>query len=221
MLEWMSKGGPLMWFILVNAIIAVAVFFERWFYLHRAQIHTGDFVDGICNSLRRGNFIDAIATCDETPGPVARVVRAALVNHDRSRDEIREAVQDVARTEVAHLERRLVVLATIAQITPLIGFLGTVLGMIQMFKDIQAAQLPSPGQLAGGVWEALITTAGGLVVAVPAYVVYNYLVSRVQNLVLDMEKAANEITGFLTRSVGSNPIEEPIVLITKQKTSGV
>jgi len=221
MLEWMTKGGPLMWFILVSALIAVAVFVERLFYLHRAQIHAADFVNGIRNSLKRGNLIEANATCEETTGPVAQVVKAAIMHHDRSRDEMREAVQDVARTEVAHMERRLVVLATIAQITPLIGFLGTVLGMIQMFKDIQAAQLPSPGQLAGGVWEALITTAGGLVVAVPVYVAYNYLVSRVQNLVLDMEKAANEIVGFLTRSGGNGSIEEPIVLMTKQKSGGV
>jgi biopolymer transport protein ExbB len=220
MMEWMTKGGPLMWFILVSAIIAVAVFVERLYYLHRAQIHTADFVNGIRNSLKRGNLIEAEANCNETAGPVAAVVRAAILNHDRSRDEMREAVQDVARTEVAHLERRLVVLATIAQITPLIGFLGTVLGMIQMFKDIQAAQLPSPGQLAGGVWEALITTAGGLVVAVPVYVAYNYLVSRVQNLVLDMEKGANEIVGFLARANSGNPVEEPIVLLTKQKGGG-
>ena len=222
MLEWMSKGGPLMWFILVNAIIAVAVFFERLFHFHRAHIHTTDFANGIRNSLKRGNISEAIATCDETAGPVAQVVRAAVVNHDRSRDEIREAVQDVARTEIARLERRLVVLATIAQVTPLIGFLGTVFGMIQMFREIQTVTLPSPGQLAGGVWQALLTTAGGLVVAVPSYVAYNYFVSRVQQLVLDMEKAANEIVNFLTRrSEVDEPPNEPIVLEAKQKAGGV
>jgi biopolymer transport protein ExbB len=195
----MSQGGPLMWLILALALVAVAVFLEKLFHFHRAQINEVDFVNGIRNSLKRGNMIEAIAVCDETPGPVAQVVKAGIVNHDRSRDEMREAMQDAGRTEVARLERRLVVLATIAQITPLIGFLGTVFGMIQMFKVIQEAQLPSPGQLAGGVWQALYTTAGGLVVAVPTYIAYNYLVSRVQNLVLDMEKAANEIAGFLSR----------------------
>ena len=199
MLSFMSQGGPLMWLILALALVAVAVFLEKLFHFHRAQINEVDFVNGIRNSLKRGNMIEAIAVCDETPGPVAQVVKAGIVNHDRSRDEMREAMQDAGRTEVARLERRLVVLATIAQITPLIGFLGTVFGMIQMFKVIQEAQLPSPGQLAGGVWQALYTTAGGLVVAVPTYIAYNYLVSRVQNLVLDMEKAANEIAGFLSR----------------------
>src|ERR1041384_648759 len=154
MLSFMSQGGPLMWLILALALVAVAVFLEKLFHFHRAQINEVDFVNGIRNSLKRGNMIEAIAVCDETPGPVAQVVKAGIVNHDRSRD----AMQDAGRTEVARLERRLVVLATIAQITPLIGFLGTVFGMIQMFKVIQEAQLPSPGQLAGGVWQALYTT---------------------------------------------------------------
>jgi biopolymer transport protein ExbB len=199
MLKWMMLGGPLMWLILFNALVAVGIFLDRLFHYHRAQIHAGDFVNGIRNSLKRGNVIEAIATCDETAGPVAQVVKAAVTAHDRSREEIREVVQDVARTEVARLEKRLVVLATVAQITPLLGFLGTVFGMIQMFRVIQDATLPSPGQLAGGVWTALLTTAGGLMVAVPSYVAYNYLVSRVQYLVLDMEKAANEILSFLAR----------------------
>jgi biopolymer transport protein ExbB len=210
MLSFMSQGGPLMWLILALALVALTVFLERLFHFHRRQINATDFVNGIRNSLKRGNIIEAEATCNETPGPVAQVVKAAVVYHDRPRDEIREVVQDVARTEVARLERRLVVLATIAQITPLIGFLGTVFGMIQMFKVIQEAQLPSPGQLAGGVWQALYTTAGGLVVAVPTYIAYNYLVSRVQNLVLDMEKAANEIVGFLSRRGPADDADEPI-----------
>ena len=195
----MSKGGWLMWLILFNGLLAGLIFLERFLHFHRAQIHATDFVNGIRNALTRGNYREATATCDETAGPVAQVVKTAIVTRVRTRDEIREAVEETAHTEVAHLERRLVVLATIAQVTPLIGFLGTVMGMIQMFRVIQEAQLPSPGQLAGGVWVALLTTAGGLVVAVPTYVAYNILVSRVQHLVLDMEKAATDIIGFLMR----------------------
>jgi biopolymer transport protein ExbB len=197
--SFMSQGGLLMWLIAFLGLVAFVTFLEKLFHFHRAQINTTDFVNGIKNALRRGNVNEAIALCDETPGPVPAVVKAGIANLDRTREEIREAMEDVARSEIARLERRLVVISTIAQITPLIGFLGTVLGMIQMFKVIQEAQLPSPGQLAGGVWQALYTTAGGLIVAVPAYIGYNYLVSRVQHLVLDMEKAANEIINFLTR----------------------
>jgi biopolymer transport protein ExbB len=213
-----AKGGPLMWFILVGAVLAVAVFFERFFHYHRAQIHANDFVNGILNSLRRGNTAEAIDTCDDTAGPVAQVVKAAVVNHDRARDEIREAVMDAARTEVTRLERNLPILVTIAQIAPLLGFLGTVTGMIKIFMVIERTQLASPGQLAGGVWEALLTTAGGLVVAIPSYVAYNYLVSRVQNLVVDMEKAANEILAYLARREDRAPLDEPIVLAERQKS---
>lgn len=188
-----------MWLILLNGIIAIGIYLEKWFSYHRAHINTTDFLNGIRNALKRGNVTESVALCDETPGPVAEVVKAGINNRERPREEIREAMEDAARVEIARLERRLVVLATIAQITPLLGFLGTVFGMITMFKVIQLQQLPSPGQLAGGVWEALLTTAGGLVVAVPTYVGYNYLVSRVQNIVLDMERAANEMISFLTR----------------------
>lgn len=199
MLTVMTKGGPLMWFILISAILAIAVFFERLYRYHTAQIHTNDFINGILNSLRHGNVKEAIDTCRNTAGPVAEVVMAAVNNHDRTRDEIREAVQDTARTEVTRLERHLPMLITIAQITPLFGFLGTVVGMISVFRVIEQTQATTAGQLAGGVWQALLTTAGGLVVAIPSYIAYNYLVSRVQNLVLDMEKAANEIMQYLMR----------------------
>jgi biopolymer transport protein ExbB len=204
MLTLMLKGGPLMWVIALLGLIALIIFLERLLLYHRSQIHALDFASGVRNALRRGNVPEAIAICDETAGPVARIVKTVVTLRHLLPNEIREAVQDTARAEVARLEKRLVVLATIAQIAPLIGFLGTVMGMIQMFRVIQDAQLPSPGQLAGGVWVALLTTAAGLAVAVPTYVGYNYLVSRVQQLVLDMEKAANEIVNHLTRR------EEPL-----------
>jgi biopolymer transport protein ExbB len=166
-----------------------------------------DFASGVRNALRRGNIPEALAICDETAGPVARVVKTIVTLHRLPVGEIREAAQDAAREEIARLEKRLVALATIAQIAPLIGFLGTVMGMIQMFREIQDKVLPSPGQLAGGVWVALLTTAAGLAVAVPSYVGYNYLVSRTRNLVLDMEKAANEIINHLTRGDTGSPTQ--------------
>ena len=199
MLTLMEQGGPLMWLILFSAIVAFAIFSERFLYYHRAHINATDFVNGIRNALKRGNVAESLALCDEAPGPVAQVVKAGIENRQLNREDLREAMQDSARIEIARLERRLVVLATIAQIAPLIGFLGTVAGMISTFKVMQVTMQSAPGQLAGGVWQALLTTAGGLVVAIPAYVGYNYLVSRMQSLVLDMEKAANEIVNFLTR----------------------
>jgi biopolymer transport protein ExbB len=208
MFTLMLKGGPLMLVIAVLGAIALIIFLERLLLYHRSQIHALDFAGGVRNALRRGNVPEAIAICNETAGPVALVVKTIVTLHHLPIAEIREAVQDAGRAEVARLEKRLVALATIAQIAPLVGFLGTVMGMIQMFREIQDKVLPSPGQLAGGVWVALLTTAAGLVVAVPSYVGYNYLVSRVQHLVLDMEKAANEILNYLSRR-DESPAAQP------------
>ncbi|MCX7915305.1 MAG: MotA/TolQ/ExbB proton channel family protein [Verrucomicrobiae bacterium] len=205
MWEFLSKGGPLMWLIAACSVVAIGYFFDRLFHFHRATIDTRDFVAGIRNLLQRGQTAEALAMCDDTPGPVAQVVKTAVLNHQRPREELREAIQDVARVEVARLERGLVVIATVAQIAPLLGFLGTVTGMIRMFMVIQQAPLPNPGDLAGGIWEALLTTAAGLAVAIPTYLAYNFLVTRVQNLVLDMERAANEIVAAVGTMSGSKP----------------
>ncbi|MCS7049867.1 MAG: MotA/TolQ/ExbB proton channel family protein [Verrucomicrobiae bacterium] len=205
MWEFLSKGGPLMWLIAACSVVAIGYFFDRLFHFHRATIDTRDFVAGIRNLLQRGQTAEALAMCDDTPGPVAQVVKTVVLNHQRPREELREAIQDVARVEVARLERGLVVIATVAQIAPLLGFLGTVTGMIRMFMVIQQAPLPNPGDLAGGIWEALLTTAAGLAVAIPTYLAYNFLVTRVQNLVLDMERAANEIVAAVGTMSGSKP----------------
>jgi biopolymer transport protein ExbB len=207
MLTLISKGGPLMWLILFSGLVAAMTFLERLLHYHRAQINQGDFVTGIRNALSRGNIPESLALCDETPGPVAQVVRVGVLNHNHSRDEIREAMQDAGRSEVVKLERNLPILATVAQVTPLMGFLGTVLGMMAAFQVIEPGGLANPGQLARGVWEALLTTAGGLIVAIPTYVAYNYLVIRLQNLVLDMEKSANAMLNLLThRDNGVPPV---------------
>jgi biopolymer transport protein ExbB len=139
-----------------------------------------------------------VAVCDETPGPVAHIVKAGILKHDRPKEEIKETIQDAGQHEIPRLEKNLSVLATIAHISPLLGLLGTVLGMIAAFQRIQAESgRVNAGDLAGGIWEALITTAAGLSVAIPTYVAYNYLVSRVNALVLDMEKSATEVVDLL------------------------
>jgi biopolymer transport protein ExbB len=143
---------------------------------------------------------------------VAQVVKMAILKHDRPRDEIRETIEDVGLVEVPRLEKNLVTLATIAHVSPLIGLLGTVLGFIQAFQAIQEKGQPVlAGDIAGGTWEALLCTAGGLIVAIPAYIGYNYLVSRVDAIVLDMEKCATEMVNyFAARELGepSKPNDE-------------
>ena len=194
-----QEGGLVMWIILAGGGIALFVFLERFFHVHRAKIKTDDFLKGICNILRHGNINEAISICDDTPGPAACIVRNAILHSDQSREVIAQTIDAVALTEIARMERRFGVLATIAQIAPLMGVLGTVLGMIQTLLVIQQkAPLVQIGDLAGGIWQALLTTAAGLVVAMFSYIGYNLLVSKVDVIALDMEWAAGEICAFFS-----------------------
>ena len=190
-----------MWLLLGVGAVAGAVFWERFLHYHRAQINSTEFLTGVRNVIRRANIVEALSICDATPGPVARLVKTAILNRDRGREGIREILAETGGQEVPRLEEKLNLLATLAQISPLLGLLGTVLGFIRVFSVLQAeGPYAHAGLLAGGVWEALISTAMGLAVAIPAYAGYNYLVSRVNNIVLDMEKAATEILNIVTES---------------------
>lgn len=194
-----------MWVLLVCSLLAVVVFFERMFHLHRAQIRSNDFLKGIYNILLRRNIAEAVSICEETPGPEAHIVRAAILHHDEDKQSIRQAIEEAGLAEVPRLERHLNVLATIAQITPLIGLLGTVLGMMHALMAIeQHAPLVHPGVLASGVWQALISTAAGLSVAIPTYAAYNFLMSRIESILLDMERTSSEIFTVLTSRDGHN-----------------
>lgn len=198
MLDLMHLGGPVMWIILTCSLLGGIIFLERLLHLHRAQINADEFLRGIYNILRRQNIAEAVSICEETPGPVAYIVRTAVLHKGESREAIAEAVQQAGLAEVPRLERNLNMLLTIAQISPLIGLLGTVLGMIQVLTRIEAAApLVHAGDLGQGLWQALITTAAGLAVAIPTYTAYNFLVGRVEAVVLDMERASGEIVAFL------------------------
>jgi biopolymer transport protein ExbB len=199
-----QKGGPIMIPIILGSVLALAIVIERLFHLHRAQIDTEKFMLGIKNILKKGNIVEAVSICETTPGPIARILKEGIVKHDRSKEEIKEAIEEAGLHEVPRLEKNLTVLITLAHIEPLLGLLGTVTGMINCFMQIQRLQgVVNPSDLAGGIWEALITTAAGLVVAIPVYVAYNYLVSRVEGFVLDMEKSANQLVRILQEEAPS------------------
>lgn len=192
----------MMYLIIIASILAFGVVIERIYHLNKARIDAGKFMDGIINVLKRNKIIEAIEICNSTPGPIAHIVKAGILKHDRSKPEIREAVEEAARLEIPRMEKHLPVLATIAHIAPLLGLVGTVTGMIKSFQVIQqkaAAMVPvNPGDLAGGIWEALLATLAGLAVAIPTYVAYNYLVSQVDNLVYDMETSATDLVNLLS-----------------------
>jgi len=193
-----TNGGPVIWLILAASAVAVVVFIQRVLHYHRAQINSMEFLNGVRNVLKRENVVEALSICDATPGPVARLVKVAILNREKGREGVREALEEAGLVEVPPLEDKLNLLATIAQITPLMGLLGTVLGFIKIFTTLQNSQtLANLQDVSGGVWEALICTAAGLAVAIPCYAAYNYLVSRVNAIVLDMEKAATEIVNIV------------------------
>ncbi len=196
-----GPGGIVIVFIIICSVLALFIIVERLLHLHRAQINVPEFLRGLTNVLKRNNVVEAIAICDETPGPVAHVLRAAILRCDQDESSLRHAVEEASLSEVPRLEKNLKVLATIAHITPLLGLLGTVLGMIGLFQTMeQAGPLVDTSLLAQHIWQALLTTATGLTVAIPAHAFYNLLVSKISGLCLDMDKAASEIIYFLTHT---------------------
>jgi biopolymer transport protein ExbB len=205
--EIIFKGGILMWPIIVCSVIALAITIERFWMLRRATIDTRDFMDQMRTILRQNRFQEAIDFCDHTDRPIARIMKAGLLKHNRPKDDIREAIEDAGHLEIPRLERYLSALATCATIAPLLGLLGTVAGMIKAFDQIQHKQgQVNPSDLAEGISNALVTTAGGLAVAIPTLVIYNYFVSRVDNMVLEMEISSSELIEILTKDRGEHEI---------------
>ena len=195
----LAHGGVMLWLILMASAVAIAVVIERLLHYHRAQINSTEFLIGVKNVLKRDNVVEALSICDATPGPVARLVKAAILARDRGRDGVREALEEAGLMEVPRLEQKLNLLATIAQISPLMGLLGTVMGFIRIYGIMEEqGQYAQGGMLSGGIWQALICTAAGLAVSIVAYAAYNYLVSRVNSIVLDMEKTSTEVLNLVT-----------------------
>lgn len=206
MLDWTIKGGPVMIPILLCSILAFAIIIERFIYLQRAKIDTKKFMEDISAALKRNRIMEAIDMCEQTPGPIANVLKAGILRHDRTRHEIREAIEDAGLHEIPRLEKNIGLLATIAHISPLLGLLGTVTGMVKAFQIVQekstALNPVSPGDLAGGIWEALITTVVGLIVAIPTLAAYNYFVNRMNNFILEIEMSATDLINVLSEKRG-------------------
>jgi biopolymer transport protein ExbB len=197
--DLLTHGGAVLYIILMVSAVAVIVFIERFLHCHRAQINSTEFLNGVRTVLKRDNVVEALSICDATPGPVARLVKTAILNRDNGRERVREALEEAGLAEVPRLEEKLNLLATIAQLAPLLGLLGTVLGFIDTFALMKDAGLHAQvSDLSSGIWKALVCAAAGLAVAIPAHAGYNYLVSRVNSIVLDMERAATEIVNIVT-----------------------
>ena len=196
--------GIIMWVILACSVLAVFIFIGKWFQFHRAQVNVRELVSGLVNVLRRDGMIEALSLCDNTPGPVARILTAAIQAY-QNEDDIRQAIDDAVLVELPRLESHLNILGTIAKAAPLLGLLGTVYGMYETFSAMRNSM--ALNDLSGGISTALITTMAGLVLAIPCLIAYNYLLARVETFCIEMEKASSEIIYFFDHKDDKNKNE--------------
>ena len=199
-LNFMQSGGPVMWIILIFSILALFVFLWKTFQFHREEINVRELLRGLFNVLKRNGVVEAITLCDSTPGPVARILAAAILAYKSGDTNIQSAIDDAALEEIPKLERHISLLGTIGYILPFLGFLGTILGLLGAFETMNFNEVVlSSTQFAGSVKKALLTTAFALSVTIPCHIAYNFLVGRIESITVDMEKASHEITTFLER----------------------
>ena len=191
------SGGPVFWLLVALAVAAVVIFFERFFELRRVQIDWQDFVKGVINVLGGGNAEEALAICEDTAVPVASVVATAIRHRDAGARVLREAVDSQGRAEISRLDRRLAALAIIGQISPLIGLLGTIIGFVKTVLLVNSQELVARADLLNSSMEALLSAALGLGVAIPVAVMYGVLRVRMERIVVEMEAAASQITGYI------------------------
>lgn len=196
--ELISKGGPLVWLLIGCLCFAIAIFFERLSYYHRASMNIGEFLSGLASLIRRKNYAEALQECVATRVPAGRVIHSVLLRHDLPREQLKEIAQEAGQLEVTRLERYLSVLNAIAHVGPLIGLLGTMIGLLDSFAQITSANgVMTPSEVAKGVYQSLIASALGLVVAIPAYLFFSFLSAKARHLMHDLERAGIEIVNII------------------------
>lgn len=191
-------GGFVFWILVALGVVSIVVYLERFIELRRAQIDYQDFLKGIINILDANNDEEALAICEDTAVPVSSVVATAIRQSKGSARVLREAVDSQGRAEIGRLDRRLASLAIIAQIAPLIGLLGTVIGFIQTVMIADAQEIVSRADLFSAAMEALVSAAMGLAVTIPVSVMYGSLRVRLDRTVVELEAAASQIVGYIS-----------------------
>ncbi|MFT5905691.1 MAG: biopolymer transport protein ExbB [Cryomorphaceae bacterium] len=209
MLKFIDQGGPFVWVLLVLSFAGMMIVLEKIIFFQRTKIHVGDLMLGLANHVRSGAHDEALREAARAPGSVARVAHATLMRHYLPRTDLRDIAMEAGQMEVPRIERNLRGLYTVALIGPLIGMLGTVNGLIETFvKMSNSSGLSSNLDMAKGIYEALITTGLGLLVAVPAYLFYLYFVGRSKRLVHRIERGAIEIVNIICDERDAPRLEE-------------
>ena len=183
-------GGAFMWPLLLSLLLGIAVTIERFITYGKANQNVAKLLEQLGGYIRKGDLQGAEDLCDRTRGPVAAILRAGLLRRDKGLEDVEKAIESSGSIEMAYLEKGLVVLASVSSIAPMLGFLGTVSGMIRAFAEIAAAKNVEASLVAGGIQEALITTAAGLIIAIPIQMANNYFIARIGGFVTDMEEAS-------------------------------
>ena len=199
MIDFLARGGVIMIPLGIFSVITLAIILERSFSLRTNRILRLDILQRVKELLADNQIGEAMTVCRRQPSVMGRILLSAIMNHDRDREELKTIVEDAARQVVPTLDRYLGMLGTIAAVSPLLGLTGTVFGMIRTFTVISEKGIAHPSQLAGGISEALITTASGLVVAIPALIFYNYFTIKSDRLILEMEKYSFRLVDMLKR----------------------
>jgi biopolymer transport protein ExbB len=208
----LTQGGIFTVSIFILGFVAIYIIIERLLFYHRIQINVPEFIRGLINVLKRNNAIEAITICDDTPGPVAQVLRTVILHNEKGEQAMHRGIAETCLVEIPRLERHLKILATIAYIAIMLGLLGTVDGMIGIFAAMEhLGNFVDTKTLAGGVRKALFSTAAGLSIAIIAHGFYNAFISRIDLVMIDMEKAAAELIAFLdTNKVSIQPVKSDI-----------
>lgn len=182
------------------SILSFTIFIERLIQLRKSEINTNQFIINMRKTIKDGNIVEAIGICENTGGTIANIIKAGLLKHSRAKEQIENAMEVAGLIEISQLEKNAKILSIIAYITPLIGLLGTVLGFIQAFSEMRMSGLVdiSATRIGEAMEYALVTTAAGLVVAIPSIIAYNYIVSRVEGFVLEIQTTSSEIVDLLT-----------------------
>lgn len=199
LLSILAKGGWLMIPIAIFSLISLGIFLERLLVLRRSQINFNAFLLKLRQQIINKDIQSALKLCADSKSPIARIMETGIRRHDQTREEIKDSIESAGRAEIYQLEKGFGTLATISGVAPLTGFLGTVTGMIRAFMRIQElGGNVNATVLAGGIWEALITTAAGLIVGILTLLAYNYLVSKVQRFVFQLEVSSSNLLELLT-----------------------
>jgi biopolymer transport protein ExbB len=196
---WASQINMVLVVIILCSIVAAAVFFERLVYLKKIDIDAASLLVKLRTSIDQGNIVEAMSICDEHPSAVANIVKAGLCKHERPIEHVENAMELRGLIEIAKMEKNARILSIIAHVAPLIGLLGTVLGFIKAFGEMRMSSLIeiSATQIGEAMEYALVTTAAGLVVAIPAAIGYNYLVSRVEGQIVEIQVTSSEVVDLL------------------------